>query len=68
MTLALVPYRPVCLRCGGPLETVEWDQPSLWRHGWLGVPWDQHITVRVCVNPSCGAARRPDVRAVAVRR
>jgi ribosomal protein L40E len=65
MSLALVPYRLVCLRCGGPLETVEWDQPSLLRRGWLGEPLDYRTTVRIC--RECGAARRPDVRAVAVR-
>lgn len=66
MTLALVLYQPVCLRCGGPMTVVEWDQPALWQHGWRGDPLDYRMTVRIC--QQCGAARRPDVRAVAIRR
>jgi ribosomal protein L40E len=66
MSLALVSYQPVCLRCGGRLRAVVWDQPSLLRHGWLGEPLDYRVTVRICER--CGASRRSDVRAVAVRR
>jgi ribosomal protein L40E len=65
VTLALVPYQPVCLRCGGALRAVVWDQPSLLRRGWLGEALDYRTTVRICER--CGASRRPDVRAVAVR-
>jgi hypothetical protein len=65
VSLALVPYKPVCLRCGGALRAVVWDQPSLLRHGGLGEPLDYRTTVRIC--EQCGACRRPDVRAVAVK-
>lgn len=67
MSLALVSLsETACLQCGGPMLTLVWDQPSLWRHGWLGEPWDVRTTLRYC--PVCLTSRRPDVRAVAVRR
>lgn len=66
-SLALVPLdQTVCLRCGGPLRATVWDQPSLLRHGWLGEPLDYRVTLRICAY--CLAIRRPDLRAVAVRR
>jgi len=66
VTLALVLYRPVCLRCGGSLRAVVWDQPSLLPHEWLGEPLDYRTTVRICER--CGTSRKPDVRAVVVKR